>query len=274
MSILSNAHTHSTWCDGANTPTEIAEAALRLSFTDLGFSSHAPAPDEPDGVGMVDEAGYRADIAAVKKKYQGRLGVLCGIEKDYFENANPEDYDYIIGSVHAVKLPDGTSCIVDMNHRVLRDAINTAYNGDSMGLVRAFYTLTAENAHRFHPDIVGHLDLLKKCNNGDLFDEESAAYQNAALEALDDVITCVKEYGGMIEMNMTPIIRGFRDVPYPAPFLLRHMAQRDVRVIVTSDSHEIGTLNGGFKLAPDILKSMGFSSMAVLQKGGFADIKL
>ena len=37
--LSSSTHNHTTWCDGKNTPEEMAEAAWKLGFTDLGFSA-------------------------------------------------------------------------------------------------------------------------------------------------------------------------------------------------------------------------------------------
>ena len=41
MRFLSNAHTHSTFCDGKNPPEEMIRAAEKLGFVSLGFSGHA-----------------------------------------------------------------------------------------------------------------------------------------------------------------------------------------------------------------------------------------
>ena len=37
-------HTHTTFCDGKNTPMEMAEAALRQGLTALGFSGPLHGP--------------------------------------------------------------------------------------------------------------------------------------------------------------------------------------------------------------------------------------
>ena len=41
MAILSNAHTHTTFCDGKNTAEEMVQAALDNGFVSLGFSGHS-----------------------------------------------------------------------------------------------------------------------------------------------------------------------------------------------------------------------------------------
>lgn len=273
--IRSNAHTHTTWCDGLDTTDIVAQAAFELGFTDLGFSSHAPSPRDAYGGALQDEAGYRADIARLKKEYAGRMGILCGVEKDFYDEIDPALYDYVIGDLHFFEDADGTLHPVDTGADALRDTVNELYRGDPLAAVADFYRLSAENVRRFRPDIVGHYDLIAKFNQESaLFDEGGAAYQSIALEHLDVILDPLRDYGGMMEMNFAVFARGLRDVPYPAPFLLRHMARRGARVIVTSDSHRASTLNAGFEAAPAFLRQAGFDSMAVLRDGKFIDVKI
>ena len=39
--MFSNYHTHTTYCDGANTPEELVLEAIRLGCPELGFSGHS-----------------------------------------------------------------------------------------------------------------------------------------------------------------------------------------------------------------------------------------
>ncbi|MDL2252894.1 PHP domain-containing protein [Ruminococcaceae bacterium OttesenSCG-928-I18] len=274
MILRSNAHTHTSWCDGANTPMEMAEAAFALGFTDLGLSSHMAETGHP-GFGMQDEAGYKNDVARVKKAFEGRMDILCGAERDTMSPLKAEGFDYFIGSNHYLPPQNGSYCAVDDSAECLGRACREFYDGDWREMVRAFYDLSVQNIRENRPDIVGHFDLIKKHNTHNaIFDEESSFYRDVALSALDEVIDIVKGYGGMVEMNMAPVYRGFRDSPCPSLFLLRHLAQRDARVIITSDSHTTATLNGGFDIAPSLLQKAGFSKMAILYKGAFVDTSI
>ncbi len=38
--MLANYHTHTTYCDGKNTPEEIVLCAIEKGFTSIGFSGH------------------------------------------------------------------------------------------------------------------------------------------------------------------------------------------------------------------------------------------
>lgn len=275
MKCRSNVHTHCTWCDGTGTPRQVVEGALALGFTDLGFSSHAPAPFDPTCPGVRDEVAYRREIHELKQEYAGRITILCGMEQDYFAPVNRQDYEYIIGSSHYLPI-EGTTCIgADGDVAEVLKAREEVYGGDGVTMAREFYQMSAKHIRRDKPDIVGHYDVIAKYNGeGRIFDENSPAYQEAALESLDDIITTTAGYGGMIEVNTGALVRGLRQVPYPAPFMLRHMAQRGARVIITADSHMVKTLDGGFAPALAFLQQAGFSTMAVLQQGKFLDVKI
>ncbi len=139
-----------------------------------------------------------------------------------------------------------------------------------------YYTLVAKGVTRYRPDIVGHFDLITKFNRLlRMFDEESKSYQEIALDYLDEVVTVVNDYGGMVEINTSGMLFNRKDVPYcGARFLLDRLKERKVRVIITGDSHAKETLNFGFERAFDLLKAAGFSSMAVLKNGTFCDIEI
>ena len=67
MSFASNAHTHSRWCDGADTILEMVEAARGLGFVSLGFSSHARQGFDPAYSMAPDaQAGYFAELRALQ----------------------------------------------------------------------------------------------------------------------------------------------------------------------------------------------------------------
>lgn len=274
--MLSNIHTHSTWCDGNNTLDEMAEAALELGFTDLGFSSHAPAPFDEICPGIRDEAAYRADIARVKDEYAGRLGILCGIEADIYTPADDNaNYDYVIGANHFLPIHDGSYIAVDSTPENLRTAIDDWYAGAAMAMLRDFYALTLKGVNTLRPDVAAHFDLPKKYNrDGAFFDEESPEYRRISLESLDAVLDVLQGYGGLLEVNTGAWARGLRDDPYPALFLLQHAAQRSARVIITSDSHATSTLNGCFAEARQMLHQAGFASMVVLEGGAFREVKV
>ena len=41
MTYLQNLHTHTTYCDGRDTPVEMIESAIAQGFDSIGFSGHS-----------------------------------------------------------------------------------------------------------------------------------------------------------------------------------------------------------------------------------------
>lgn len=275
MKQLSNIHTHCTFCDGADTPREMIEAAIAMGHTDLGISSHSPAPFDPTCPGIHSEAEYRQEIHALREEYKDRINILCGIEQDIDTSIDKDAYDYVIGAAHYVLLPGPRYVAVDGEVQEIQAAIKEHYGGSGLAMAQDYYARFARGLKAIKPTVIGHFDLVTKYNTrGELFDEESGAYQNAALAALDEALTLVAGYGGLLEINTGAMARGSRDIPYPALFLLRHAAQKKARVIITTDCHEKAKLGYGYDDALALLRTAGFTQMAVLQNGVFVDVAI
>ena len=97
--MLSNFHTHSTFCDGKNTPEEIVVAAIGKGFDAIGFSGHGYTPYSP-GYCMKDTDGYIAEVGRLKEKYKTEIKICLGAEEDAFYPVERDRFDYIIGSAH------------------------------------------------------------------------------------------------------------------------------------------------------------------------------
>ncbi len=265
MKLTSSSHNHTTLSDGQNTPEEMAEAAIAAGFTDFGFSDHC----DPGSCGIRSEAEYIHVMRAVQARYAGRLRIAVGLEQDYFAPVQDRAaLDYIIASVHYLRDASGAYCVVDGSLRELKQYIDTMFGGDVMAMVRAYYALVAEHALRDRPEIIGHLDLVKKNNKGGcLFDEDGAAYRQAALETLD---ICAGT-GAIFEINTGGLFRGYCAEAYPARFLLEAMCERGARVTVNADAHCTAALCYAFEESLAMLREIGFSSVVVLENGRFTD---
>lgn len=271
MMLRSNVHTHCSFCDGANTPEEMVQAALRLGFTDLGFSSHSNTAFDPRCAGVQDEEAYRQEILHLREKYKGQLGILCGLETDTYAPTSL-DYDYIIGSNHYFSPYEGRHRCVDSSPQELQEALQLQFKGDAMLMVADYYRSLVQGVRQQKPLIVGHFDLIAKFNEkGAFFDESSPAYQKIALEALREVLAILAPYGGMLEVNTGAMTRGYKSAPYPALFLLQETRKLGGRVIITSDSHSDKALNAFFDEALAAVKSAGIDTLCVLEYGKFVN---
>lgn len=232
---LSNFHTHTTFCDGRDTPEAMVRAALQLGFDSLGFSSHSDM--------LADPAAYRAEIRRLQAAYAGRLRILCGIEAEFGPAFCRMGYDYVIGSVHYVTAPDGARVAVDDAPEALHGGIAAHFGGDAEAFVKAYFETERRMLATFDFDIAGHLDLVRKFNAKAPFFDESAPWYLGELEATADALAA---RGKIAEVNTGAIARGWLDDAYPSPEFRGLLRERGVRFILSSDAHAVGQLAGAF----------------------------
>ena len=239
----SNYHTHTTYCDGKNTPEEMICAAIAAGCPALGFSGHAhTAFDESYCMSGEKTSAYRRELEALRKKYAGQIRILIGVEQDFYSDAPTDGYDFVIGSVHYVK-KSGAYIPVDESAEILLRAAAQYYDGDLLGLAEDYYRTVAQVRTVTRCDIVGHFDLITKFNeDGALLDENSPRYRHAALSALSTLL----DQGAVLEINTGAISRGYRSAPYPAPFLLDEIARRGGKMLLSSDCHSRDAVCFGF----------------------------
>ena len=269
--MIQNLHTHTTFCDGKNTPEEMVRAAVGLGMDSLGFSGHAPM-ERPCEWTMSAQSlpGYRSEVLRLRERYAGALEIFLGLEQDYDSPAPAGSWDYVIGSVHQVK-KDGAELTVDESEEVFVRNAAEYYGGDFLAFAEDYYRRVGAVAGRTGCQIVGHFDLITKFNEGDrLFDTGHPRYVRAAMEALERLA----QRDVIFEINTGAMSRGCRTAPYPAPGLLRAMRERGVPICITSDSHSAETLLYAFPLAAELARSCGYRERMVLTGQGFVPVEL
>ena len=262
-SILHNLHTHSTFCDGKNTPEEIVLSAIDRGFHTIGFSGHSHTPYDLRYC-MMDTEGYIAEIRRLKEKYRSRINILLGLEEDAFATVDRTSFDYIIGSSHYY-LVDGKYLPIDSSYDYFKACLE-AFNYDAVKMAEVYYGSFYDYIIKRRPDIIGHFDLITK------FDElgESLFLENAQYRAIvEDYTLKLADAGCIFEVNTGAITRGFRITPYPSPHLLHLLKNKDARLIITSDSHSVETLNGAFEETADYLYDLGFRQVYIPEGGKF-----
>lgn len=237
-------HTHTVYCDGKNTPEEMVRAALDAGLECIGFSGHGYAPYDTDAcMTREGEAAYRAEIAALREKYAGRIRILLGIERDYWSEEEPWPYDYVIGSVHYVK-KDGAMLCVDNTPEVSQAGVDGYFGGDWYAFAEAYFATVADVVNRTRCQIIGHFDLIAKFNEKEpRFDPDHPRYVAAWRAALDRLLPS----GVPFEINTGAISRLWRTEPYPDAAMRRYIMERGGRFVLSSDSHSDKTLCFGFE---------------------------
>lgn len=268
MNYLSNLHTHSTFCDGKNTPEEIVLSAIDKGFSSIGFSGHGYTPFDLRYC-MKDTEGYIAEIHRLKSKYQGKISVLLGIEEDAFAPADRSKFDYIIGSSHYYCI-DGKYFPIDSSYDYFKRCL-VAFNYDVLKMAEVYYGSFCRYIASRKPDIIGHFDLITKFDEMD----NSLFLENKEYRAIAEKYAIrAAECGCLFEVNTGAITRGLRTTPYPSEHLLHVLKKQDARLILSSDSHAIDTLDGIFEETKDYLYDLGFRYAYAPSGGCFAPYSL
>lgn len=266
--ILSNAHTHTTRCDGNNTPEEMIKAAIKSGFTSLGFSVHSPLPYENDYAIKADKLdAYCDEIEGLKDKYRGRLNVVSGIELDADSKINTDRFEYIIGSVHQIS-GNGKVYSLDSTPTELKDCIAELFGGDCLSFSKAYYKKLCDFVTKNDVDIIGHFDLIIKFNEKAYIpDFKSNRYFDAAKNAVDIILESKPDI--IFEVNTGAMARGWRTAPYPDLPILKYLADRNAEIMINSDAHSAKTLQYAFSDAAELCKACGFTHINLLYNGEF-----
>lgn len=260
--MKTNYHTHTTFCDGKNTPEEIVRSAIEKGFSVIGFSGHGYT-DFDLRYCMKDTAGYIAEINRLKAKYQDKIQVYLGVEEDAYCYVERSDFDYIIGSSHYF-LSDGKYYPIDSSYDYFKKCLDI-FGYDVMKMTHAYYGAFCDYISARKPDIVGHFDLITKFDQLD----KSLFLENREYNAsAEKYAKFAARQGCLFEVNTGAVSRGFRTSVYPAENLLYVLKREGAGLVLASDSHNVDTLDFGFDDAKNYLKDIGFEYVYVLRDGG------
>ena len=274
MRFRSNAHTHSTYCDGKSTVREMIGKAKELGFTSLGFSGHGEQGFDSN-YAMDDgrELAYVQELRSLQQTEDLRIWV--GVEEDILapelvKARHRKQLDYVLCSSHYVHNPDGTPAkmdgewvAIDGRSAQMRQYVDRFMDGDGLAMVRHYYHTfcTALRAQRV--DVIGHFDLIRKnAVKAKLFDENDPAYRRIALEALESIRGV-----GVLEVNTGAMARGYMETPYPTLALLGAWREMGGEVTITSDCHRAEYLDFGFDTAMKLLCRAGYRRVLRLGSG-------
>ena len=252
--LKANYHTHTSFCDGTNTPEEIVKKALEMNIEHLGFSSHV------DISPVMDVPAYLCEVHRIQEKYRSQLDILCGGELDnMYLDRSPQGFDYLIGSVHHMKAGNEILAI-DWKEDIFLHLLNDHYDSDGYRLCRDYYRLVAETYGKGKCDWIGHYDLITRFNDRfHYIDENDRRYLNTAFEVLEYL---VKE-GLPLEINTKLADRGRI---YPGSAILKKLNELGGKIIFSSDAHRAEDLLHGFDEGIEHAKKCGFKQTNILIK--------
>lgn len=277
MLRLTNYHTHSLFCDGAEAPEAYIKTAIDAGFEAIGFSSHAPLPFENQWSIQPGKLPlYVQEILRLKQLYQTRIAVYLGLEADHIPGLSTtfshlrEDYplDYLIGAVHLVR-SEGTNALwfIDGPSQHYDDGLRDIFHDDiRQGVDCYFHQLWDMLAYtRF--DLLAHADKIKMNNRGRYFNVEDSWYKDYILQTVD----LIAKNGCVVEVNTRGIYKKRSAEFYPSVFMLEALFKKKVPVTISTDAHLPSEISLQWKEAMECLLAVGYRAIRILTARGWEE---
>ncbi|MHC6202210.1 histidinol-phosphatase [Breznakiellaceae bacterium SP9] len=278
MPTLSCLHTHSTFCDGADTIQTMCQAAFDKGLSSIGFSGHAPITRKTGLVSdwhLSDErlSEYIDAVHKAARAWAGRLTVFCGLEIDYIKGLmGPADKDYAdlgldysIGSVHYLVPPTGKPFTIDDTPQELEAGIREGFGADAPAVLEAYWAAEEELIQKGGFTILGHPDLIKKNNPGDIwYSRESPAWINGEKRIAD---ACA-QHGIISELNTGGFRHKTCQEQYPSLRFLRCLRAATVDIVINADAHCAEHLGAQYQEAQALLRSSGYRETLLFEGKG------
>ncbi len=257
-----NFHSHSTYCDGKNTLEEMVLSAIDKNIKYFGFSAHSPVPFENDfGLQENEISNYLNETKHLKSKYKDKIKLFTSMEFDYIpiisqsirEKAKEYELDYFIGSVHLVASENGLWFTDGSKQETYDNGLMKCFNGDIRKAVGAFYNQTIEMIENEKPDIVGHFDKVKMHNKDRYFKEDETWYKDLIMQTIE----AMKENNSICEINTRGVYKGRSNDYFPQTSWIKELANKKVRVTISTDCHKKEEVDLLFEECSQHLKACG-----------------
>lgn len=260
--IYFDSHMHTPLCKHADGhPVEYMEQGVARGLSGIIITCHSPMPNGfSHRVRMAPEQfdEYCAIVQVAADEAPDGFEVLLGMESDFFPGMEPwleelhqkANFHYILGSVHW-HIPE---------------YMDAFWDGDVTAFRRQYFEHLAESAESGLFDCLAHPDLIK---NASPHDWDFETNRTIIAEALDRIA----ETGVAMELNTSGLNKVYSEMN-PGPEMLAMMAERNIPVVIGSDSHTPRRVTESFYLALDNLEEAGFENVSVFRERKRRDLAI
>ena len=267
---------------GLNKPLLVEEtiyAAIDMGLSAICLTDHYPLPpgftdptEEKDcAMPMSWYADYQQEITKAIDKYKGQIEIYRGAEFDWLpeyedwikSQVGKWQFDYVIGSVHFVgQISDQKgkrNFIVDYEENEFLKGI--ASYGGIKPLIFAYYKLVRQMVKSGLFDGVGHIDLIKKYNDGSLFSEKAEWYRQAIFETLG----VIADSDMTMEVNTSGWDKKCKSA-YPSPWIVNEAFRQNIGLTIGSDGHVPEAIGRNLDKAVLLAKKAGYKKLLKYKK--------
>ncbi len=267
--ILCDTHTHTHFSfDGEQTADDICATAVAHGASRVALTDHYDIDCMLDGLyPEYDVKGARAEFEAAKKKYEGKLDFVFGIElgqphlreTEAIKFIKENDVRFVIASVHNLEnVPDFIFLKYDEMPQVFIENLFERYLND---VIR---TTSFEPAH-----VIAHCTYPCRYINRDGRRLDTRKYFDLYRVLFDKM----KERGLALELNTSGIRKKYGISPDDG--VLRFYRECGGEIVSCgSDAHIVGDTCADVADSVEYLKSIGFKYLTVPSEDGAEIIKI
>lgn len=250
--MRADVHMHSTFSHDSDTsPEGMVQGAIAKGLEMICFTDHfdkdncAWGPED-----IFDPEEYFRVMEPLREKYKDQIDMRIGVEigmqpylEPFFkEFVNQYPFDFVIGSVHAVRRSD-----------IAFGEIFKCHTDEEV--YRMTLEETLEDVQKYEDfDVLGHIDYMTRYGQER---EKQYSYRKYA-DIIDEILRVVIQKGRGIELNTAGLKYG---LPYahPHPDVLKRYRELGGEIItVGADGHKPEHIAYDFNKVEEILDSCGF----------------
>ncbi len=251
--VLFDSHMHTPLCKHAEGhPSVYVRNGVERGLKGIIFTCHSPMPDRWSHAVRMDPSEFDDYLDLIAEGCDSAppgFEVRLGMESDFFPGMEPwleelhgkAGFHFILGSVH-------------WHVGEYRDAY---WRDDIHAFQRLYFEHLAESAETGLFDCLSHPDLVKNA-------DPTAWDVDFLRQDISHALDRIAETGVAMELNTSGVNKTYPEMN-PGPEMLRMMAERDIPVVLGSDSHVPHRVGDGFHEALAKLKDSGYHHVHVFE---------
>lgn len=259
--IKADFHVHTDFSNDCSVSAEHQiESAIKRGLKFICLTDHLDMHLYSDKKYVLDICGYVNKINNLKEKYRDIINVLCGIEiglqpslkETINDNIGDYDFDFIIGSSHAVNN-------IDIGYKP-----DKYFSGKSeKEAYREYFESILENVKTFNNyNVYGHLDYVVR------YGPNKNKYFNFSdyKDIFEEILKTIIRNGKGIEIN-TAGLRKNLGYSHPHRDILKMYKDLGGEIITIGiDAHLPAHIGYRFQDIPELLRELGFTCYTVFER--------
>ncbi|EPT00907.1 hypothetical protein FOMPIDRAFT_1162212 [Fomitopsis schrenkii] len=287
-------HSHSgQFCKhAAGTLEEVVREAMRQGFDVYGLTEHVPRyrladlyPEEHDmaldALALQFDA-FLAEAHRLKEQYTSDITLFVGLETEFITEGDltgletllskhGQRIEYLVGSVHhANTIP------IDFDSATFEKALDSFPASQTVGeegrhqrteaLLCSYFDAQYDLLTRFHPEIVGHIDLCRLYTPTLRFRDYPVVW-----DKLERNVRYAIDYGALFELNAAALGKGW-DASYPGEDVAKLIMQHGGRFALSDDSHGPHAVGLNYDRMAEYVQRLGVEELWVLERSQSANV--